>query len=225
MSYGAERYGESREIGFGETLLEFRTLFERNTPFLLGVMGGIAAFYSLWDMTVGPTSQLFINLAITIFGQYFVIERLLADRLPDGRGSRRFRSIFGSGVLSGLGIVFGFLFLIFPGIFLLARWSIASPAVIEEDVGSVRALGLSWERTAASSLPLFFVYLLASGIYLVGLIVIVGLAEAAGQANSWPETIGTNLAVGVLTVFGWALSTAIYRCLTPRDTGIQDVFS
>lgn len=225
MSYARDRFAHDQIATFTGVLDEFRSLFERHTPFLMAAIALIATFYSLWDLALGESSQLVPQLIITILVQYYVIERLLADRLPEGRGSRRFRSVFGSGVLSAIAILFGLLLFIFPGLLLLARWSIATPLIVEENVGSVRALGDSWDRTGPSNGPLLLIYLAAGAVYAVGLIVAIGISAAAGWEGGWIETVTLNLTAGVLSVFGWILATAIYRCVNPHTAGLDEVFA
>ena len=58
-----------------------------------------------------------------------------------------FLSYFGLAVLYALGVLAGFILLIIPAFFLIARWSLAQPLVVVRGDGIRQAFGESWERT------------------------------------------------------------------------------
>jgi hypothetical protein len=58
-------------------------------------------------------------------------------------------------ILSGLGIFVGMIFLIVPGVILYIIWSVAAPALVEERLGAIDALGRSRELTRGARWKVF----------------------------------------------------------------------
>ncbi len=57
----------------------------------------------------------------------------------------RFWPLLASGILAGMGMIFGFLACLIPGIFLAVAWSVATPALVVENLGPGRALSRSMQ--------------------------------------------------------------------------------
>jgi hypothetical protein len=53
-------------------------------------------------------------------------------------------ALIGAAIVSGIGILFGFIACIIPGIVLLTLWSVTAPAIVVERLGVFEALGRSW---------------------------------------------------------------------------------
>jgi len=79
------------------------------------------------------------------------------------------------GLLSSLGIAFGFLLLAVPGLILLVMWSVASPALVEERLGPIEALRRSAALTSGARWKIF-------GLMLIVFVVYMLLAGAIGLA-------------------------------------------
>jgi membrane-anchored glycerophosphoryl diester phosphodiesterase (GDPDase) len=54
----------------------------------------------------------------------------------------------------GQGLSLGCVLLLLPGIYLAARWMIAAPAIIGEDLSARAGMRESWERTRDSVWPI-----------------------------------------------------------------------
>ncbi len=216
---------EGQKVEFSEFVDEFRQQLSTHAGFLIAAVVAITAAFSIWELAISQATEFGVQLVVSIYGQFVVIERLLADRLPERHGHRRFMSIFGSGIFSGLGIGLGLLLLIFPGIFLAARWSAAVPAIIAEDCGATDSLRSSWDRTEASRVPVFLLYLIGMAIWAgsIGLVLMFSATDAG--LDSAIGVIALNFAVSLVTVLGWVLATAVYRRTTPAITGLNAVFA
>jgi uncharacterized membrane protein len=69
--------------------------------------------------------------------------------------------MFGVCLLTNIGILLGFVFLIVPGIILLVRWSISVPYVISDDqIGVIEAIQRSWEETGDAFWPILLTLLI-----------------------------------------------------------------
>lgn len=207
-----------------DVLGQFRSVVLANFPFLAAAFAAIVGLYSAFDLLLPQGPQFIPQIVVGIFGQFLVTERLLADRLPEGRGHRRYGAIFGSGLLSGLGIVVGLFLLIVPGLVLVARWSVAVPIIVAENAGATESLGRSWDRTSPSAVPVFLVYLIAMLVYAAGLAAIVA-AFSADTPDGIISILSLNTVASVLSVLGWVLAVAVYRCITPGTHGLDAVFA
>ena len=216
---------EGQKIEFSEFVEEFLHLLSTHAGFLIAVMAAIAAAFSIWELLVSQGTEFGVQLVVSIYGQFVVIERMLADRLPEGRGHRRFMSIFGSGFFGGLGIGFGLLLFIFPGIFLAGRWAAAVPAIVAENCGATESLRSSWDRTEASKLQVFLLYLVGMVIWAGSMTLVLIFSATDAGLETTMGVIALNVVVSLVTVLGWVLATAVYRRTAPTISGLDAVFA
>ncbi|HYE26806.1 MAG TPA: glycerophosphoryl diester phosphodiesterase membrane domain-containing protein [Allosphingosinicella sp.] len=90
--------------------------------------------------------------------------------------------LFLVGLLSSLGIALGFLLLIVPGVILYVMWSVAAPALVEEKLGPVEALGRSRDLTRGARWKIFGLTLVMIVIYWIfsALIGVIGMMWYGG---------------------------------------------
>jgi hypothetical protein len=135
-------------------------------------------------------------------------------------GLRRALPLLGVAILSGLGIVLGFLLLIVPGVILYLMWSVAIPVVVVERHGVIGSLSRSSELTSGAKGTIFALFLIVwvimmaaaavSGAAMVAIYGVQGLA-AAVQDGLAPGFLIVNVVVStVVTVFASAIPTALY---------------
>lgn len=220
------------KVAFKDIWNSFIRMMSENALLALAFIVVIAAIYSGIDLVTNGSGSMFVQLFVSIFGQYYLTAKLLSDRMPDRPVKPAYGSIFGAAFLSGLGILLGLVFLIVPGIYLMGRWSMATPLVVVEEKRAIEALGESWERSEASAAPLFVTYLVGTILFaalLVGFGLALGassaFADSIDQGASAIEIVSTNVLATVLSVLGWVLACAIYRSLTPADHSLKDVFA
>jgi uncharacterized membrane protein len=99
--------------------------------------------------------------------------------------------LFLVGLLSGLGILVGLILLIVPGIMLYIMWSVAAPALVEERLGPVEALGRSRDLTRGARWKIFGLSLVLIVIYwlfsaLIGVLTVMwygGMTDFAALAS------------------------------------------
>ncbi|MEQ1496614.1 MAG: glycerophosphoryl diester phosphodiesterase membrane domain-containing protein [Novosphingobium sp.] len=221
-------------LTFPEIGSEFASIGSRNLGYLIAATVVMTVGLSAWDLLTNNQAQFLPQLVMNILGQCLVVERLLADRLPGGRGARRYGSIFGVSFLTGLGIALSALLLLLPAIYVTGRWSVAIQAVIAEDRGATDAMQQSWDRTGPSQWLLFAVYLAAMVIFVggtVGLLAFTGEWAALFDVDATEPVLTTtsilavNALLVVFSVASWMLSTAIYRCMTTTTGELDSVFA
>lgn len=145
--------------------------------------------------------------------------------------------LFLLGVLSALGIALGFLLLLVPGIILYVMWSVAAPALVEERLGPIEALGRSRHLTSGARWKIFGLILVILVAYLLfsGLVELLG-AMALGTAPGAPPSgiplgyLATTIISGTITSAVWGVVlTSLYVELRdwkdgPRTEALADIF-
>jgi hypothetical protein len=91
--------------------------------------------------------------------------------------------LIGASLLAAIGIGFGFLLLIAPGLYLLAVWAVTAPAVVIERRGVFDALGRSRQLVRGNGWPVLGVFLVAIAIGIVFGIGLVAAAEALAEGK------------------------------------------
>jgi uncharacterized membrane protein len=93
--------------------------------------------------------------------------------------------LFLVGLLSGLGIVVGLVFLIVPGIIFYVIWAVAAPALVEERLGPVEALERSRDLTRGARWTIFALSLVIFVIYWMfsALSAVIALIWSGSTAN------------------------------------------
>jgi hypothetical protein len=148
--------------------------------------------------------------------------------------------LLGLAILMGLGIGFGSILLLVPGIILFVMWSVASPALVEERIGVFEAFGRSnaltkgarWKIFGLELVALIVIWLLSAilGIVMVMTFGLGGLQAVArtGLPGSW---LILNAALStILTTFWGAVQTSLYVELRnwkegPSAQGLETIFA
>jgi membrane-anchored glycerophosphoryl diester phosphodiesterase (GDPDase) len=131
--------------------------------------------------------------------------------------------MLGVGIVTGLGILLGLIFLIIPGIVLGLRWSISVPyALADGHQGVGDAISRSWQSTQRRGWPIFLALLPWYGM-IAGGIFALGFLEGMG-ANNMAGIVAFNLCVSLGVVAAWYAAVAIY-VLVERPEGLTEVFA
>ena len=99
---------------------------------------------------------LLANFAISLYFQTAITRSAmtqigLAEQHVD---SNPYGLVFAVGLLSGLGILFGLIFLVIPGLMLAVRWFVAIPAIFGSAGGASNALDESWKLVKPNFWPM-----------------------------------------------------------------------
>lgn len=93
----------------------------------------------------------FLSLLIQGAFAYSVFQVIMGNHVTFGesltKGMSRIFPLFLASILGGIGIGLGMLLLIIPGIMLLCRWAVMTPACVVEHLGAVESLKRSAELT------------------------------------------------------------------------------
>ena len=86
------------------------------------------------------------------------------------KGGPFFWSILGSGLLVGLGVLFGLLLLIVPGVILALAFTLTTPLIVDKEMGAIDAMKESWRLMDGQKGGMFVFGLLGFGMVLVGML-------------------------------------------------------
>jgi hypothetical protein len=147
-------------------------------------------------------SLLFLALGVLYQG---MVVKLVQD-IQDGRRDHSVRALMASvspvfwpllavGILFGIGVFFGFVLLVIPGLFLLVIWSVVAPVTVLERPGVFAAFGRSRQLVRGNGWSVF-------GVILIVFVAVVVVSIAAGLAASGLGSVGRALVQ-------WAVNAAV----------------
>lgn len=235
-----------RALGFGEILDGGFTLYRRNFLVFFGIALipripeilygiGISAFVSgdsreFASLLILPWS--FFAFFLTLGAISLASAQAWEGETPEIReslmvGLSRWLVIAVAGVVAWAAGFAGLIFLILPGLFLMASFFLFGPVAIVEGGGPFRALGRAWTLSKGGRLRILGVGFVAYLIILIPMAVFVFLggilaAGTLGVAGNDPVTLegATMWFSGILNIFGgvatalaWPLFVAITMML------------
>jgi membrane-anchored glycerophosphoryl diester phosphodiesterase (GDPDase) len=192
----------------------------------------MAVLYTAVDILLGRELGT-LSSVLNLFVSYYVTEVILREEGRLGTSYSAYGSLFGASLLSALGIGLGFVLLIIPGLYCLARWSLVTPLIVGEGMGAIAAMSESWERTTESVWAIVSVYLVyvITFVVAVGMLAFSGLAVSDEQGALPLEAAGLiipfveNLTAVTLGMAGTLIAIAVYRALSGTASTYDDVFS
>ncbi len=153
-------------------------------------------------------------------------------------GASKILPVIATIVLVFVAVIFGFMLLVVPGIILYCMFSVAVPAVVEEDLGVVAALSRSRQLTSGARIKIFT---LGFMIGLVVLLVILPFGVIGLMLMPFWQSIPIWVGLSAFVIFSLALSTiftayiaAVYASLFielrewkdgPESNRLADVFA
>ena len=127
-------------------------------------------------------------------------------------------------ILSLLGIVFGIVLLVVPGIILAVRWAVVLPLVIEGKIPAMDTFGESWSLTRGRGWSIFgAAVILVIGMWIVAAI-IAGFAFATGGLFATGAVIAGAISETFFSAVFIAFSVGAYRLLRDDSEELAEVF-
>ena len=210
-----------------------REAFERmhvdtlNFAVLFGILIATGVGYDVvatWYSDLALAYQigfLFANLIIQAWATLSILDG--AGIAPVRPWKLRIGSMFGVGLLSGLGIGLGLVLLILPGVYLAGRWFLAVPILLAEDMSVSDALSQSWERTENTWLSCSTIVVVSFAWQLApiagGLFV-----ETPNVAAQWGWMLLSNTFSQAGWLFGVVAAATFYIALGRRQSGAAEIF-
>jgi len=192
---------------------------------LFTVVGTITDYAELSGDVTGEAIVGLWQLSITVasvVAMYFLLEAMLRQAaLMDHFGPRRILPYVGQAIVMTVGIVFGVLLLVIPGMILAARWVLASPLLVGQGMGVFDAMRRSWDLTRGHS-----VAIIIAGILLFAIAGIASLAIHAFFGEEAPAAlfVAQVLANGISAV-SVAFGVALLDLLEDGSTQMEEIFA
>jgi Uncharacterised protein family (UPF0259) len=180
-----------RKIGVGKTLAESFAIYRDQAGVLLPVAFwlflGVAILEALLEDSIALLLVALLTLVVTFLYQGMVVG--LVQDLQDGRRDSSVRELvssvvpvlmplIGAGLVTAIGIVFGLVLLVVPGLYLLTIWAVTAPVVVIERKGVFEALGRSRQLARGNGWAVFGTILTAVLIGILATVVLTLVAEA-----------------------------------------------
>ena len=195
-------YGQNAGALIGSALLVF---------IVVGLISGIL-------QSIGGIILVLVAAIVRLMGYAlytgFVVK--LVQDVRDGRRDETMGELFSSaapaifpligfGILFGIGVAFGLVLLVVPGLILLTFWSVGAAAIVAERAGALEAFGRSWNLVRGDAWPVFGTLVVVLLIVIVVGFVLGAVATPLGDAAIVIAAIISN----VITAPVFALATAV----------------
>lgn len=181
------------KLSAGETLGEAFSIYRSQAGVLLPVAFWLFLGVAILEAVIGENVAI-LAVGLLTLALVFLYQGMVVGLVRDVRDGRRDNSIgelvrsvlpvlmplIGAGLLTAIGIVFGFVLLVVPGLYLLTIWAVAAPVIVVERRGVFDALGRSRQLVRGNGWPVLGAFLVA---ILFGLVVSFGL-NAIGKGIS-----------------------------------------
>lgn len=167
-----------------------------------------------------------VGAIISIVATYWLVAGMTRGTVSPGFD--RFWPYIGISILYGLGIVFGFILLIVPGIILMVRWVAVLPAVIDRDRDAIGSFGDSFGMTDGHSWSVFGAGLVVMVGMMVFSAVVGGVAVGVGTVAGGPGGIVMSAIAAIAeqanNVIGYAFCVGAYHLMRDRSEVMAEVF-
>lgn len=219
---GGRVIGE-RSLDVSQLFGELANQLRHNVVLTIGVIGATTAITLAAEAYV-PAASMFVDGAASLIAQYFVTRLALASAglLPaDAPG--RFGSYWGMNIITNICIALGCLLLILPGLYLAARWFVASPVIIAEDRTAGEGMSESSELVRQSVWHVMGAILVLSAVgFGAALLPFFFYVESAA-----PLTVRAASAACLngTSVLGWLMAVGFYRLVGRPEQSLEEVFA
>jgi len=215
------------DIDAGVLVRETMRLMGRNGWRLALAMVLLTVIPVAADVAVDQNNRAALDLltvAATLFFQTWLTIGSLADQ-NHRHGTRGVATVFAIGLIGGLAILLGLIFLVLPGVFLIVRWSAAVPFALGDDAGAAEALQASYEGTDGAFWPILGALLLCYLPGAAGFAIALGLiASLDFEGALIASSITANVLINVSLFAGWHLAIAIFLARR-RETELTELFA
>jgi len=184
-----------RQLSVGDTLNRAFAIYGSEAGVLLPAAFWIFLVVAIVDGLVGSSFALFpvVIVVSTIAATLYqgMVVGLVRD-LQEGRehpsvadllgyATPVLATLVGAGLLSGLGIGFGMVLLIAPGLYLLTIWAVIAPVIVVERSGVIDAFGRSRELVRGNGWPVFWAIIVAFLISFAGALIFGAIANSVSD--------------------------------------------
>lgn len=202
-----------RDLKIGKIIDKTLAVLELNmVPALIFVVALTAANLPITYVSTGSLDPLtlaggqVLNSVVGIVCGYFLLVAMLRRTgLQSRTGGDVFLPYLGMSLLAGIAVGLGFIAIVLPGLFLMARWMIAGPLMVARGDGVMASLGESWNRTRGNELSIIAA---ALALVLIPVAVIIAARvffEDGDLVGMVVSQIGSSAISAVVAAMGVAL--------------------
>mgnify|MGYP001555385440 CR=1 FL=1 len=182
---------------------------------VLGALNVALGYYTLGVIAPLPVlGSAALKFVIGVIAAFFVLDAMVGNT---GLRSRTDGDVFLSylvlSVIYTICLVLGFIVIVLPGLYIMARWIIAQPLLVARGGSPMKALGESWERTKDKEFPI----LLALLVVLVPVIAITIVCTLMLGRDNLTGMIISQLTSSAGGVLALAMGVAILGLLDSRE--------
>lgn len=148
-----------------------------------------------------------------VLGYFLLVAMVRRTGLQSPMARDALLPYIGMSLLSSLAVMLGMIVFILPGLFLMARWSIAQPLLVSRGGGVMASLGESWERTSGNELSIF-------GAALAVMLVPIAIVIASGSLFEPGDIAGivvSELATSGINLLLLAMGVALLGLIVGRE--------
>ncbi|GAA4036874.1 hypothetical protein GCM10022281_16850 [Sphingomonas rosea] len=183
------------------------------------ILGGLNA----WLDEVDPTGRAGLYAGVvTTFAQLAVTAQAMKGWGYSVNGARIVPYI-GQSIVSTFGLVLATIALLVPGLWLYARWFLATPIFVAESKGAIGSLGESFARTKGSTMPLIGIALFIGTLFIAP--IVAGSIIFGEKSPPIFAAFAIYFVVFTALASGWLASVAAYRGLTGGLNALEEVFA
>ena len=132
-------------------------------------------------------------------------------------------SVYLQGLLIGLGILLGLVLVILPGLYVFARWYLASALLVRDGGGRRAAMQRSWEMLAAHWPAALGVGLIL-GVLSVAPLVVGEVAPTLAVEYGFGWLVATNLVAAAGIVGGYLAAVSLLLNIEQPAPALQEIF-
>lgn len=207
----------------GHVLSQTMDEWRNNALAGIAIIGVLVGGNLIIDAYAGEAASIIPSSFASLGAQYAITAvALKSASLGHARTNSRFLSLWGMSILTGLGILLGVIALIVPGLYLAARWFVAAPAILAEDISAGDGMSRSWDLTAPTVWSIFGLLLI---FYIPVLIIVIVFAVIVPDAGLTTTNAVTYAALYGAQVTTWLAAVSVYRLLVDPVDELAEVFA
>lgn len=189
----------------------------------LTVTNGAMAYFGLSYTSIAQQVALGgAGFVISVIATYLLLDAMLRRHghiQPDADDAILAYAAFS--IVYSLAVGLGLLLIVFPGLYLMARWSVAQALLLAQGKGPIEAMKDSWERTSGSEFAIL--------VAIVVLVIVPGVISMLAATQFEPDDplgIGlVQLISSAASLLAVAMSVALYRLIVvDRDSSAASTF-